>query len=162
MSPPSPSESFTHRLRHAWDERATHVKAVSFAVVGVINFAVDFCVFTTGYYVIGLPIIPANVIAWLVAVTGSYILNSQITFAMESGRKLRLKDYAAFALSQTGGLVANTVTVFVLSYVLPVLMWRSIDASVAVAKALAVGASFLVNFSLSHFVVFRRKPTTEP
>jgi putative flippase GtrA len=55
--------------------------------------------------------------------------------------------YVNFALSQVAGLVANTATVFVASYFMPVL----------VGKALAIGASFLVNFSLSHFLVFRRR-----
>jgi len=45
------------------------------------------------------------------------------------------------------GLVANTATVFLASYFMPVL----------VGKVLAIGASFLVNFSLSHFVVFRER-----
>jgi putative flippase GtrA len=30
------------------------------------------------------------------------------------------------------------------------------------AKVFAIGASFLVNFSLSHFVVFRRQGKTTP
>src|SRR5262249_23982229 len=83
----------------------------------------------------------------MVAVTNSYVLNSRITFRAESGGKLRVKDYLAFCLSQAGGLVANTATVFVASYFMPVL----------VGKVLAIGTGFLVNFSLSHFVVFRAR-----
>ena len=86
--------------------------------------------------------------SWAVAVTGSYVVNSLTTFAHESGRKLRAKDYASFALSQVAGLVANTTTVLIASYFMPVL----------IGKLLAIGVSFLVNFSLSHFVVFRRRP----
>ena len=37
--------------------------------------------------------------AWLVAVTGSYVMNSSVTFAAESGRKLRWRAYAAFVVS---------------------------------------------------------------
>jgi putative flippase GtrA len=116
----------------------------------VVNFAVDFSVFSFAYLYLKWPIIIANVVAWGIAVSGSYVMNSLITFAAESGRQLRLKDYATFALSQTGGLIANTATVFIASYFMPVL----------VGKALAIGASFLVNFSLSHFVVFRRRGKT--
>ena len=86
--------------------------------------------------------------AWAVAVTGSYVMNSLTTFARESGRELRAKAYVSFVLSQVAGLVANTTTVFVASYFMPVLL----------GKLLAIGASFLVNFSLSHFVVFRKRP----
>jgi putative flippase GtrA len=135
------------RVVEAWRERAILLKAVSFGMVGVVNLAIDFAIFSLGYFYFGLPIIAANVIAWIVAVTNSYVLNSLITFAAESGGKLRVRDYFAFCLSQAGGLVANTATVFVASYFMPVLL----------GKVLAIGAGFAVNFSLSHFVVFRAR-----
>jgi putative flippase GtrA len=131
------------------------LKAMSFALVGVVNFAVDFSLFSLLYFYFGVPIITANILAWCVAVTGSYVMNSLTTFAAESGRQLRLKDYVTFAVSQIGGLIANTTTVFLASYFMPVLL----------AKLLAIGAAFLVNFSLSHFVVFRprdRRVETSP
>ena len=138
----------SQRAAQSWQKRGVLLKAMSFAAIGVVNSLIDFGVFSFAYYVIGLPIIPANIMAWAVAVTGSYVMNSQTTFARESGRKLSAKAYAGFALSQVLGLVANTATVFAASYFMPVL----------VGKLLAIGVSFLVNFSLSHFVVFRAKP----
>ena len=123
------------------------LKALSFGMIGIINFAVDFSIFSFGYYVLKWPIVLANVVSWAVAVSGSYVMNSLITFAAESGRQLRFRHYVTFAASQVGGLVANTATVFALAYFIPVLL----------AKALAIGASFLVNFSLSHWLVFRRR-----
>ena len=150
MTPPPAPEDLSRRLLRAWRDRAVALKAVSFALVGVVNFAVDFSVFSFSYLYLNWPIIVANVVAWGIAVSGSYVMNSLITFAAESGGQLRLKDYGTFVLSQTGGLVTNTATVFALSYVIPVL----------VAKLLAIGASFLVNFLLSHFVVFRRRHKT--
>ena len=144
----APWSRWTERLVTAWHERAIALKAVSFAMVGVMNSAVDFGVFSFAYYYLGLPIIPANVLAWIVAVSGSYVMNSLTTFARESGRELRLKSYLHFTASQVGGLLANTVTVFAASYFMPVL----------VGKVLAIGVSFLVNFTLSHFIVFRKRP----
>ena len=138
----------TDRLLTAWHERAIVLKALSFAIVGLVNSAVDFGVFSFAYYYLALPIITANVMSWIVAVSGSYVMNSLTTFARESGRELTLKAYAAFAVSQVAGLVANTATVVIASYFVPV--W--------VGKLLAIGASFLVNFTLSHFVVFRKRP----
>jgi putative flippase GtrA len=135
------------RVAAAWHERAILLKAISFGLVGLVNLAIDFGVFSLGYFYFGLPIIAANVIAWIVAVTNSYVLNSLFTFAAESGGRLRVKDYLAFCASQAGGLIANTGTVFVASYFMPVLL----------GKVLAIGAGFLVNFSLSHFVVFRAR-----
>ena len=87
------------------------------------------------------------VILLVVAVSGSYIMNSLTTFARESGRELRVRAYVTFLVSQVAGLLANTTTVFIASYFMPVLL----------GKVLAIGASFLVNFSLSHFIVFRKR-----
>jgi putative flippase GtrA len=74
-------------------------------------------------------------------------MNSSITFAAESGRKLRWRDYTAFVLAGIVGLIANTATLVVAAQVLLLPVWF--------AKALAVLASFVVNFTMSHFVVFR-------
>jgi putative flippase GtrA len=142
-------EGLGQRLQEARRERAVALKMVSFALVGLINLAVDFSVFSIGYFYFGLSIILANVIAWIIAVSNSYVMNSLTTFAAESGRQLRLRDFMTFALSQVGGLITNTATVFVASYFMPVL----------VGKVLAIGAGFVVNFSLSHFIVFRRRDT---
>jgi putative flippase GtrA len=136
-----------HRLIEAWHARAITLKAVSFALVGVVNTLVDYGVFLGGYYVLKLPLIPANVLAWLVAVSGSYVMNSYITFAAESGRQLRWRAYAAFLASGVAGVVVNTTTLVVAS------LWLSVP----IAKLLAIAASFAVNFSLSHFIVFRKR-----
>jgi len=113
MSPP-PVKTLRKRLSLAWNERGVAVKAVSFAFVGVLNSAVDFGVFSLCFYGFGLPIIAANTIAWIVAVSGSYVMNSTITFAAESGRRLHAKGYVSFALSQIMGFFGNTLTVWCL------------------------------------------------
>jgi putative flippase GtrA len=145
-------------------------KAFIFAIVGVLNTVVDYGVFLGAREVYlhwppalalfaalaractcGAPetilLVAANTTSWLVAVSGSYILNSSITFAAETGRRLRWRDYFVFVVSGVAGLIANTSTLIVAAQVLLLPVWF--------AKALAVGASFVVNFTLSHFVVFR-------
>ena len=144
---PAPVQNILDRLSLAWHERAVALKAISFALVGVVNSAIDFGVFSASYYYFGLSIIVSQVIAWTVAVSGSYVMNSQITFAAESGRKLGARTFFSFVLSQFGGFLANTATVLVAALFIPV--WAG--------KLLAIGASFLVNFALSHFVVFRTR-----
>src|SRR6266849_8911086 len=147
MKLPAPLDRLQRRLARAWHERAVTLKAASFAMVGVVNTLIDYSVFLSAYYLIQLPLIPANVLAWLVAVSGSYVMNCFITFAAESGRQLRWRAYGAFVLSGIAGVVANTTTLVIASYWIPVLA----------AKLLAIAASFMVNFSLSHFVVFRTR-----
>jgi len=144
---PAPLQNLLDRLTVAWHERAVALKAISFAMVGVVNTAIDFSIFWTTVHFLGWPLVPANVLAWLVAVSFSYAMNSFITFGPESGGILRWRDYATFAASGVAGMVASTSTLFALSYVLPVL----------VAKLLSILVSFVVNFSLSHFVVFKAR-----
>jgi len=145
---PAPLQNLLDRLTVAWHERAVALKAASFAMVGVVNTAIDFSVFWTTVHFLGWPLVPANVLAWLVAVSFSYVMNSFITFGPESGRVLRWRDYATFLASGVAGMVASTATLFALSYVMPVLA----------AKLISIAISFVVNFSLSHFVVFRARP----
>jgi putative flippase GtrA len=152
MNPPS----LLSRLLAAWYERAFFVKAVSFATVGVINSLIDFGVFWMAVQYFGAPLVSANVLSWLVAVSNSYVLNSFITFARESGRELQWRTYVKFLGSGLAGLVVNTTVLVVAVGLMPRLI-ADPTLQLAAAKACAIMASFLVNFSLSYLVVFRRK-----
>jgi putative flippase GtrA len=146
-----PGQTLLARMLEAWHSRAIALKAVSFAFVGLVNSAVDFAVFSFCYYYLDLEIVVANTAAWIVAVSGSYVLNSTITFARESGRRLHLSGYFGFAASQVMGFLANTATVWCLVELAGLPAWAG--------KLAAIFVSFVVNFSLSHFVVFRaRRP----
>ena len=82
----------------------------------------------------------------------SYAINSLTTFGPESGRVLRWRDYATFLASGVAGMVGSTATLFFLSYVLPLVF----------AKLISILVSFVINFSLSHFVVFKARPPGAP
>jgi putative flippase GtrA len=170
MTPMSRFRWARARLLAGWRNRALSLKAISFGLVGVVNTAVDYGVFLLARAALDsspaalaasasvstfchcgeaamLALIAANTISWLVAVSGSYIMNSTITFAAESGRRLQWGAYFAFVLSGVAGWLANTATLLVAAEILLLPIW--------LAKAVAILASFVVNFSLSHFVVFR-------
>jgi putative flippase GtrA len=149
MKAPSRLKTSANRAITALKKRAMVLKAISFALVGVVNTLIDLGIFLTGRNLLGLSLVPSNILAWLVAVSFSYAMNSFITFAAESGRKLSWRAYATFVASGVVGVTASTTTLVLLSYVMPELA----------AKLIAIAVSFVVNFSLSHFVVFRtRKP----
>jgi len=114
-----------------------------------VNSLVDLGLFLLALNYLTSSLVAANVLAWTVAVSGSYVMNSFITFAAESGRQLSVKAYLSFVASQVLGLIAATTTLVLCALVMPVLY----------AKLLAIGVSFLVNFSISHFVVFRKRKT---
>jgi len=145
MAPSTRLENLRARLMLAWRDRAVTLKALSFATVGVINTAVDAVLFFLLLAYVTPSLILANVTAWLVAVTGSYVMNSLTTFSAESGGKLRLKDYAGFVGTGLIAVIATTTTVVIAAQFMPV--WA--------AKGLAVLVSFAVNFTINHLVVFR-------
>jgi putative flippase GtrA len=175
MSLPAPIHRLAGRLQQSWRERAVVLKAISFAMVGVVNTLIDASVFFLIYALLtssangtdfvawfsglcrcgsaeSLSLIISNVFAWLVAVSCSYVMNSYTTFAHESGRTLRLRAYGTFVASGVAGVFANTATLVFAAHYVPV--WA--------AKGLAILVSFLVNFTLSHFVVFRVRKTPCP
>ena len=143
------------RLVRAWHERAIILKAASFAFIGVINTLVDFGIFWltlsllaetpdhAGNVTLGV----VNVFSWSIAISGSYVMNSFVTFAAESGRQLRLKSYLAFVAAGIPGAIGNTTMLEIAAQFMPVLA----------AKLCAILVSFLFNFSMSNFVVFRAR-----
>jgi len=146
MSPASLRRAID-RLAEAWRARAVVLKAASFALVGLVNTTIDFSIFWTIVTYFGWPLVPVNVLTWAIAVSCSYVMNSYITFGPESGHTLRWRDYITFVMSGTAGMVASTVTLYALSFMLPL----------AAAKLLSIGVSFVTNFTLSHFVVYRAR-----
>jgi putative flippase GtrA len=158
MKPLPLFERLDHRLRRAWRERAITLKAASFAAIGAVNTLVDFGFFIIAYKLFDVPLIPANVLAWLIAVSGSYVMNSYITFAAESGRTLTWRAYGAFVASGIAGVIANTATLYaVYELVLEPIFEPESWIPLVTAKVMAIVASFIVNFSLAHFVVFRTR-----
>lgn len=167
---PAPLQNLLNRLSVAWHERAIALKAISFAMVGVVNATVNYIVFwlvlTTFESAPSLArgieaaaavcgcasnesakVIAANTIAWVVAVSNSYVMNTYFTFAAESGRKLSWRAFFTFAASGILGLLADTTALLIASRFFPIM----------VAKLISIGAGFVVNFAMSHFVVFRTK-----
>src|SRR5258708_29925934 len=160
------------RRATAWVEPHFDVlrKAVSFALIGVINVAVDTSVFLLAYSYLRshatalrpldalaqwcactsrdtIVLIAANIMAWVVAVSGSYVMNSFITFAAESGRRLRWLDYGTFVASGILGVIANTTALVVAAQFMPVLP----------PKDCAILTAFAATFSMSPFLVVRQR-----
>ena len=115
-----------------------------FGIVGLINSGVDAGIFFLALGTVTDSLVVANVIAWIVAVTSSYVLNTRFTFA-EHAKPFSFSDYLVFTLTQIGGFVANTGMLVIAAPYMPLLA----------AKILGILAGFLVNFTLARVVVFR-------
>jgi len=121
------------------------MKIISFALIGIGNTAVDFGIFTLAYELFHMPIIAANIVAWIVAVSGSYVMNTFITFHAETHRVLRVKHYISFIAGGAVGMIATTTALYILSLYIPVMA----------AKIASILVGFTINFAMSNLVVFR-------
>lgn len=131
-------------------------KIASFGAIGVINALVDYSVF---YLLVLFVLVPqgiagdtmptalVNVCAWAFAVSGSYIMNSKLTFKANTGGELSLKKYGEFALAGVVAMVVNTCVLLIAKGFMPLLL----------AKLVAVGVSFIVSFAVTRFYVFGDK-----
>lgn len=129
----------------AWSRYSLLTKMLSFASIGVVNVAVDVSVFTILVEGFHLPLIPSNIFSWVVAVTGSYLMNSKITFGRETGGLLSFGRYLRFAASGILGVAIGTTVLVILST----------HTGIPVAKLVSIAAGFLCNFCMSNFFVFR-------
>ncbi len=164
MNLPAPIANLGERLTAARREGAVALKAMSFALVGLINTAIDATIFFLLLAYVTPSLTIANVTAWFIANVGSYIMNAFTTFAAETGGRLNFRHYAGFVGSGLVAVTASTITVELAAKFLPVLAPKlgeiglgTVTAAVVIAKAIAILVSFAVNFSITHFVVFRAK-----
>ena len=121
---------------------ARHIPAMEisrFALVGCANTLIDFCVFLTLARGLHLPLVAANLGAWLTAFCFSFLVNGRWTFGLAWARLLRPRYFAGLALAS---LMAALVTTSVLLLSAPHL-------PLALAKILSIAVGFLLNYGLA-------------
>lgn len=118
-----------------------------FGIVGVINTAVDFAVFSVLFYGVGLPLLAANSLAVSAGASNSYLLNKYWTFTDRTrGREAFRAAAVFFALTLIGMAIANAA-IWALSFVVPVLM----------AKLLSIAITMLWNYTTYRRFVYRQR-----
>ncbi|MEM8811139.1 MAG: GtrA family protein [Pseudomonadota bacterium] len=121
-------------------------RALRFALVGASNSMVDVAVFSFFVFAVGLGLIPANAIAYLVASTSSYFVNRHWTFKGKTA-PASPKDYVTFQIVNGIGFLLATALLVVLAGSMPTLL----------AKLLSVGASFSWSFLVLDRLVWNRR-----
>ena len=126
-----------------------------FGLVGLVNAGVDAAVFFTTVAILNhvasmalhpdWVLILSNTCSFVVAVTGSYVLNTRFTFAHHAGGKMSFRNYLLFAVSQIAGFIAHTAMLVAAAKYFPL----------PVAKLFGIGVGFVVNFTLARVIVFR-------
>lgn len=120
-----------------------NLEFIRFGLVGVINTAVDFAVFVLLYRGTELDPLLCNGIAFLVAVTNSYLLNHHWTFR-RPGSGISWVAYARFVVLNAGGLVIGTLAIVLLGRLMPL----------EFAKLIAAGLTLVWNYTCSRLFVF--------
>ncbi len=118
-----------------------------FGLIGIFNTGVDFGIFSVLFFVVGIPLLVANTIGYLVSMTGSFFLNKNWTFAETKTQDSTGRQYFLFVVLGLGGLALSNLTVWSLSNVMPVIM----------CKLVAVVGLFVWNFGTSRTIVFRTR-----
>jgi putative flippase GtrA len=127
--------------------RVLFTQLVNFGLVGFVNAGVDTAIFFLALVTITSNLVVANGCAWVIAVSGSYLLNSRFTFAANSVGRYNVKAYFMFAATQVGGFLANTTVLLLSAPYVPLLF----------AKVFGIAGGFLVNFTLARAIVFRAR-----
>jgi putative flippase GtrA len=107
-----------------------------FALIGCANTLIDFSVFWLGARRMGFPIVIANVTAWLVAFTFSYLVNGRFTFRRGWNVLLNIRYYCRVAVGNLLSLVLATTILLIAASHMPL----------AFAKLLSIAVGFAVNF----------------
>jgi len=126
--------------------RAVPVLEVSrFALIGCANTLIDFCVFLVLARALQLPLVAANLCAWAVAFTFSFLANGRWTFGLSWVRLLRPGYYAGLAAASLLSVVATT----------SVLVISAAHVPLVLAKLLSISVGFVINYALAKRAAIR-------
>ena|SRR3989344_6313193 len=132
---------------------------LKFAVVGVINTAIDFTVLNILSSITGITkgngLIPINVVAFTCAVTNSFFMNRYWSFGDKNGGEGG-KKFSLFLLVTILGAVINTSIVRGVATNIPPMFDLSPKLWLNVAKAAATGVTMFWNFFGYKLVVFKK------
>jgi putative flippase GtrA len=125
-----------------------NLEFIRFGLVGVVNTAVDFVVFILFYRGVGLDPLLANSVSFLIAVSNSYLMNHHWTFRRPDS-SVSFAAYARFVMLNAGGLLISNLVILLLEGVMPL----------EFAKVIAIGLTFIWNYTASKLFVFNTKRT---
>jgi len=122
----------------------SNFRTLRYAIVGVLNTSVDIAVFSLGIYWLDLPLLLANTMAFLVAVTQSFILNRFWTFSDYRKNISVHHQWLHFILLNVVGLGLSSV-----------IIWSSADLVTSIgAKCAATILVFIWGYNVSKRFVF--------
>ena len=125
-------------------------KMAKYALVGGLNTGVDFVIFCTLVYALGMGSVWAQTISYIVGVANSYMLNRYWTFKVTVKRSVA--ELIRFILINVMSFIAATAVLLALEHG---------GAESALAKIVSVACSLVVNYAGYRLWVFRVKELQE-
>lgn len=135
---------------------------VKFMMVGAVNFGVDLGIYTLLHIALGIDAVPSSIVSYSCGVINSFFLNKYWTFkinikflsvyTLKSGARVKFfsPHFLKFIFVNLISLGVNALTMYILVDLYSLHTWNDI-----LAKILATGFSFVVNFAGSKLLVFR-------
>lgn len=124
-------------------------RLVKFAIVGGIGFIVDAFVFALLFYMAGLPLYSARIVAFICAATSTWLGNRLLTFSDRSPEP-KLTQWLRFMLSASVSAVPNLLVFMLITHLFGS---QGITAMLALVCGVLVG--MVSNYTLSSKWVFK-------
>ncbi len=128
------------------------IQFLKFVLIGVMNTLIDLGIYTLLTAVIGVPLIPANIVSYTCGVLNSYFWNSRWTF-----KQTQKRTVLTFVLFIIVNLVSLGVSTLVLSLCNQNIHIANEFWQLIVCKVIATACSLIVNFIGNKLIVFRQK-----
>jgi len=130
---------------------STGHQAGSFAVIGGIGFLVDGGILTILHSIYDLELLPARIASFSAAVTVTWFLNRQRTFAGSKDTKL-VNEWGRYAAVNSVGSILNMAIFFWL-----VARYELLARIPLVPLGIAASIALIFNFLASKYLVFRHQ-----
>lgn len=133
----------------------TFIQFIKFGIVGVINTFTSYVIVNTAHYVFNIHIQISNIIAFLISVLGSFVLNSVFVFknkneTLKNKLKSLLKSYASYSFT---GLILTAILIEI--------ECEKLGIPLYIASLLNLVITVPINFLLNKFWTFNAKNKKE-
>ena len=141
-----------HLTGLAVKNRRELLRFTKFAIVGSIGAVVDFIVLNVMHLVVGLDLLPSNIISFTLAVLSNFTWNRLWTFPESQARPLGLQ-LLQFALVNVIGLAINTAVLLSLNHY----VFRPLIGPFGynIAKAFAILIVLFWNFTINRLWTYK-------
>jgi putative flippase GtrA len=129
------------------------IRFLKFGLVGVSNTVIDFLILNF-LILIGLNAYFSNAIAFLFAVTNSYLLNRAWTFKDRRSNKA-WQQYTKFFIASAAGLAINLIATYFLLDFLDTHQITNRFIQANASKLIAIAVIIFWNYGMSRFFVFK-------